>query len=132
MGEKAHACGWAAVLASLPLTGCCAVTGGMKAQAIVVKSDPAGAQVYVDDKPRGKAPVTVPMERDSQHTVRLELAGYETTQAVLKPGPNPWLFGNLIVGGIVGVVVDGVTQSWYRLYPGDVVVRLRPQGATSP
>jgi hypothetical protein len=60
------------------------------------------------------------------------MPGHDPGRAVVTPGVNPWVLGNLVIGGVVGLAVDGVTQSWYRLYPGEVEVRLRRLGEGPP
>jgi hypothetical protein len=122
----------ATLLLEFLATGCCTVTGGMGAQGVKVHSTPPGAQVSVDGQPRGATPVTLYLQRNQPHDIQVEAPGYEPVHASVRPNVNPWLFGNILVGGLFGVVVDGVTQSWYRLYPGSLELRLRPGSGPPP
>jgi hypothetical protein len=54
--------------------------------AIVVESDPPGAEVTFDDRPAGHTPVTIRSVRlDDRHRVDLRLAGFEIDQFVVLP-----------------------------------------------
>ena len=60
----------------------------------------------------------------------------KTQTKTLKAGFDPWLIGNIVVGGVPGAVVDGATGAMFRLpdhVNGDVpenhVVANRTQGA---
>jgi hypothetical protein len=64
------------------------------------------------------------------HIVRLELAGYQPSETKLEKSLNPWVFGNILVGGLVGVVIDVVTGGFNQLNPDGVDSTLGP--ATAP
>jgi hypothetical protein len=115
-----------ALLAVAAVSGCATVAGGSGPQKVKVESDPPGAAVFVDERPCGVTPTTVALDRNVVHHIRLEKDGYAATAADLKPGVNPWVFGNLLVGGLVGIVIDVATDSERRLYPGGVDVHLAP------
>jgi hypothetical protein len=116
------------VVLSLTSTGCATITGGGREQAVKITSQPSGATVLVDGQPQGTTPVKICLNRHQQHLVQVEMSGYETYQALLKTGVNPWIFGNLLFGGIVGLVVDVCAEANHRLFPGSVCVRLRRLG----
>jgi PEGA domain len=121
-----------ALLAVAALSGCATVTGGTGPQKVKVESDPPGATVLVDGRPHGVTPTTVALDRTVGHRIELDKDGYAPTAADLKPGVNPWVFGNLLVGGLVGIVVDLATDSERRLYPGGVDIHLAPAAGTTP
>jgi hypothetical protein len=111
------------------LSGCATITGGTRPQKVQIDSDPPGATVFVDGRPCGVTPATVALDRKVEHRIQLEKDGYVPTAADLKPGVNPWIFGNVVVGGLIGIVIDLATDSERRLYPGDVDVHLHPAPA---
>ena len=114
------------------LSGCATVTGGTGPQKIKVASDPPGAAIIVDGRQCGITPATLNLDRKVEHRIELEKAGYVPAEADLKPKINPWIFGNVVVGGLIGVVVDLATDSERRLSPGKVDVHLSPAGGTTP
>jgi hypothetical protein len=68
----------AALLASL-LAAAASLAGCGMQRALVIDSDPAQAQVWVDGKHRGTAPVRVPFVHPGTFHVRLEKPGYVST-----------------------------------------------------
>lgn len=90
------------------------VTGGGPEQKIEVRSTPLGAKVFVDNDYKGVTPCAVPVTRKDPHTVRAELEGYAPQNKLVESGINGWVFGNILLGGIIGIVVDaasGATNS---------------------
>ena len=120
------------VVAAIALGGVgCAtvVSGGGGPQKVTVVSDPPDAAVSVDGRFVGNSPVKVPLERRASHTVEITAAGYETAKLEVTSKFNPWVIGNVVFGGLVGVVVDVVTDATYRLSPDELTVQLRPTAA---
>src|SRR5689334_14277031 len=101
--------GFVVVIAAITLLMCsgCAtlVTGGGPEAKVRVSSKPAGAKVVIDGKDYGTTPVVVSLSRRDAHHVVLKMAGYKDVERDLNPGPNPWIFGNMVVGGLIGVAV---------------------------
>lgn len=119
-------------LTVVALSGCATITGGTGPQKIKVASNPPGATVIVDGQPCAMTPAVVRLDRKVEHQILLEKDGYMLAEADLKPKVNPWIFGNLVVGGLIGVVVDLATDSERRLSPSKVDVDLSPAGRPTP
>ncbi|HZL34777.1 MAG TPA: PEGA domain-containing protein [Tepidisphaeraceae bacterium] len=93
-------------------TGCATlVTGGGHTQTVQFKSEPAGATIYVDNNRIGVTPVAAPLIRSKDHTVRVELAGYPTQTRLIKTGFNGAILGNILIGGVPGLLVDLISGS---------------------
>jgi len=99
-------------------------------QMVRVNSTPAGAAVKIDGHDYGVTPTMAKLTRKESHIVRLELAGYQPSETKLEKSLNPWVFGNILFGGVVGVVVDVVTGGVNELKPDGVDSTLGP--ATAP
>ncbi len=113
-------------------TGCATVvTRGGKDQKVTILSDTPGATLVVDGQPTGAAPGTVALARKSEHKIEVVAPGYETAQVTVRRRLNPWLFGNLIIGGPIGLVIDVVSDSTHSLTPDEQKVTLRPLPATA-
>lgn len=112
---------------ALVLQGCATIVNGPK-QDIGISSTPSSASVWVDGTSIGYTPLIVGLTRESSHTVRIELDGYEPFQVGLSKKVSGWVAGNLAVGGIAGFVVDAVTGSMYCLYPDQIHAILVKQG----
>src|SRR5581483_4044168 len=111
-------------LTVVALSGCATITGGTGPQKIKVASNPAGASVIVDGRPCGITPTIVSLDRKVEHRIQLEKVGYMPAESDLKPRVNPWIFGNVLVGGLIGVIVDLATDSERSLSPSKVDVHL--------
>jgi hypothetical protein len=124
------------ILSILPLllTGCASIVdGGPKA--VRINSDPAGAKVTIFNKAGQQVvsettPATVHLARSSgfageeNYKLIFEKDGYYPYEAHVKSAINGWYFGNIVVGGVVGCLVDMGTGSCYTLEPGDVNFKL--------
>jgi len=93
------------LLATLPLTSCATMMGGGGPWHVPVDSVPPGATVNYDGANVGVTPCTVVMSRrSSQMTLRRE--GFHDQVVEVRSGGNPMILGNLLFGGIVGVMID--------------------------
>ena len=72
---------------------------------VSMTTNPPGAEVRVDDKTAGTTPITQPVER-SARLVTFHKEGYEEAIRPVPRTVNPWVFGNILVGGRVGIIVD--------------------------
>ena len=74
----------------------------------------------------GGTPLTFVATRDwGDIEVECKLAGHETTTGTLHSGLEPLLLGNILAGGIVGLVRDAGTGFIHR-YPSRVRIVLPP------
>src|SRR5262249_38808877 len=110
------------------LAGCATITGGARDQEIEITSNPPGAAVVVDGQPRGTTPARMQLSRKTEHQVELSYPGYETAHLSLQRQLNPWVFGNLLCGGLIGITVDVCTDATHSLTPGELAVNLRRTG----
>jgi hypothetical protein len=111
---------------TLACTGCATIAGGSRDQKVAVNSKPQGAQVFVDGQPAGTTPTEVALNRNVAHEVVLDKPGYQPYRTMVTSGLNPWLFGNLAIGGIIGLAVDISCDSCHQLHPGTVESNLVP------
>jgi hypothetical protein len=58
------------------------------------------------------------------------LAGYKPTYILIQSKLGGASFGNILLGGGVGAIVDGSNGSSNRLYPNPLIVKLAPDGST--
>ncbi len=100
--------------------GCASIVSG-KNQEFIVGSEPAGADVEIDELIRGKTPMNVELSRSKRHTIKLTHNGKTVTRATTR-GFNWWYVGNLIFGGPVGLIVDPITGAIYKIKPEAIQV----------
>ena len=121
----------ASVLGLLLLTGCASIVSRSSAD-IAVRSIPASATVTItsgsgQDVYVGKTPAiaTVPTGDGffvaARYTVRVSLEGYDDQLFTIGSRLNAWYFGNLLLGGLIGmVIVDPLTGAMWTLSPTSV------------
>jgi len=102
-------------------------------RSIAISTDPPGATASIrktggttsdDVVVVNKTPCTVSLDprggyfRGQSYTLRLELAGYQTTEVALTPKMSGWYWGNLIIGGLIGMLaVDPATGAMWNITP---------------
>lgn len=130
----------AACLVTLNLAGCASIVNGGAAK-IAVNSQPSGASVSVYDASGQKVnsvqtPTVLHLKRgagyfkSAKYRVVIEKDGYRRAEIELVSNVNGWYWGNLIFGGLIGmIVVDPLTGSMYRLAPKSVDQVLAPEHA---
>lgn len=101
------------------LAGCASIVHGTKQEETFV-SKPSGAEIYIDNIAYGKTPKTIALKRSSEHTVTIKLPGYEPESFKLTHGVSGWVFGNIIFGGLIGIVIDAADGAIYYLEPGQL------------
>jgi hypothetical protein len=114
-----------AVVLSFLLTASCASIVSPGPDALPVQSTPEGAQVKLDGVVAGKTPCTVLIQRKQEGVLVLELEGYSPITVKREKVTNGWYFGNLFLGGILGMVVDISTGNAWKHSTAPVEVLLR-------
>ena len=113
-------------LSLLCLTGCSTLVNG-RHQALTINSNPPGAAYEVDGI-TGVTPGTAKVERGRrQHTVVLHKPGYQPAELSVGRTVNPWLAGNIFLGGVVGLIVDFSSGAAYQLRTDHVQSTLQPE-----
>jgi hypothetical protein len=103
---------------TLPLSqvlfpGCATMMSGAR-QEVLVRSQPTGAQVFLNGRRIGATPATAYVSRWGFHRVRIEMPGYLPYEVKLEKGLNGNAAGNLYVGG-VWIIVDVLTGAIFEL-----------------
>jgi hypothetical protein len=117
--------------------GCATVISGRHAE-IAVRSNPPNAQVAVRNE-KGETvatsatPGTVLLKRSNglfkkapRYTAHIEKPGYETAQVSINPKWNPWILGNIAIGGVIGLAADSATGAIWRYSPDEIDRSLSP------
>lgn len=124
-------CVLTAAVCSVSFSGCATIVDGKKGD-LTVRSTPSGAQVEVDGLPAGKTPLVTEVKRKENHTVIIRKEGYLEETRMTKKGFNGWAAGNLLFGGVIGILVDWGTGALYSIKPDNIEVNLESGGTVSP
>ncbi|MGL4401850.1 MAG: PEGA domain-containing protein [Luteolibacter sp.] len=108
---------------ALFLSSCASIFNGRN-QTVEITSHPPGASVRINGSDTGKTPLSAELSRKISHRVELDLKGYKPYETVLAPEFNGAAMGNILGGGIIGMVVDGSTGAGNTLNPKSVEARL--------
>lgn len=122
-----------ALVAVFLFTQCASIVHGSK-QAVDFTSQPSGARITIDGKEYGVTPQSISLERvgrlkgeapgKKEYSVKIELDGYLPYEMKLKREVDGWFFGNLLLGGVIGMVIDAADGAMYKLNPNQVVAML--------
>lgn len=107
-------------------SGCASIVSG-KSQDVNIRTTPPGAEVNIDGVPRGTTPLLVNLKRKERHAVEFKKPGYLDEIRHTNKGYNWWFTGNIIFGGIIGIIVDFATGAVYTVKPEDMSVTLSEQ-----
>jgi hypothetical protein len=107
------------IVLSLLMSSCATIISGSK-QNVRFSSNPSTATIFIDEVEVGKTPFEIKLARISEHSVMLKLDGYQTYQTRLTKSFNGWYIGNILIGGIIGLIIDPITGAMYNLTPDQV------------
>jgi hypothetical protein len=119
------------------LAGCASVMCGRHAE-IAINSNPPRAQVAVQNEKgetvaRSTTPAIVSLKRSNglfkkapRYTAFIERPGYETAEVSINPKWNPWILGNVVLGGVIGLAADSATGAIWRYSPDEINQSLSP------
>lgn len=116
-------------LAIALLTSSCATIVSGSKQKIRFDSNPATATIFIDEVEVGKTPFEIKLKRNSDHSVMIKLEGYQTYETKLTRKFNAWYIGNILFGGLIGVIIDPITGAIYNLTPEQINAQMNKDTA---
>jgi hypothetical protein len=118
------------LLSILGLAACATIFNG-QTQAVSIQSAPEGAMLSVTNRAgekihSGPAPVVLTLKRGAgyfkseTYTVTFSKDGFASKELVISASMSGWYIGNLLLGGVIGMLaVDPVTGGMY-VFPDTV------------
>lgn len=110
------------------LGGCATVLNGTKTD-YQTTTTPEGASIKFTGGQTCTTPCTLEFQRKSDLRADIALPGYKPTYVLIQSKLGGSAFGNILLGGGVGAIVDGSNGASNRLYPRPLIVRLAPEGS---
>ncbi len=120
-----------AIGVSIALAGCATIMHQGSKQWVAITSTPTGATATIDGITKVQTPGQVKLKRGKDHIIVIEKEGYEPAQALIDHEFSSWVFGNILLGGLIGLAVDYGTGGAYNLEPDTVSVTLTPKSASA-
>jgi hypothetical protein len=106
---------------------CSSVVAGRHTDPVWVRSEPC-ARVIVDGEAQGTTPLCLELVSTVGHSIRLERAGYEVHETLVRPMFSLGFLRRILFGGALGAAastVDACRGGAQRLSPGEIDVILR-------
>ena len=107
----------------IALAGCATIMHGTQ-QDVGFGSVPTNAKVTVDNQRSATTPAIIKLSRKDNHVVKIELDGYLPYEATLTRSVSGWVWGNIVIGGLVGLAVDAISGGLYKLSPEQLTATL--------
>ncbi len=117
------------------LPGCATIFEGTS-QSVSIATDPPGADCTINRKGErigqvNPTPGSIHIDKSKEDlSVTCNHIGYTTATVAESPAFQGTTFGNIIAGGVVGVVVDAASGANF-LYPSEVRVNLAPNAQSA-
>ena len=127
-----------AIVTIVALSGCASIISGRRAD-VSLESYPTKAHVVVHDKhglevASVDTPAVVSLKRKDRliwpahYTATFSAPGYAPSEVPIQPTLNPWIAGNLLAGGVIGLAVDNVTGAAWKPKQDKLVAQMTPAG----
>jgi TPR repeat protein len=126
---------WMIAIACCWMTGCASIVSHSKYK-VDIRSEPPGADFEIQTsthKPvaKGRTPATVTLNASARYfvpetyTVTFTKNGYHEEQKQVVAAMDPWYMGNILFGGLIGILlVDPLTGAMWKL-PEEMEVNLK-------
>lgn len=123
------------IVCSTMLFGACAsILGGGTSQNVLLQTTPSGASFVVKsssgiEMSSGTGNQTVRLPRKNEYQIEVRAPGYQSKNVAVTKSLNGWVWGNLVLGWVVGFAIDFIGGAAYKLEPSLVSVSLdKPSG----
>jgi hypothetical protein len=116
--------------AAVGLSGCATVINGTS-QKYQIRSDPEGALATLSNGQTCTTPCELSLKRRHDLRIDFERDGYEPAYVLVQSRTGGALAGNLLLGGLVGGLVDSSNGASNHLHPRPLHLRMVPVGSGS-
>jgi hypothetical protein len=93
---------------------------------VFLQTDPPGVTAIIDGVMRVQTPTSVKLKRGKDHFITFEKEGYEQANVTVDHELSGWVWGNIVLGGLIGLAIDFTSGGAYKLEPDAVSVTLKP------
>jgi hypothetical protein len=116
----------ATTLSAIALCSCASIVS-KSSRPVTITSSPIGAKVTLSKSSgvpiqTGETPMTVTLETSNgyfskaKYQIQASKAGYETSTTQIAASLNGWYWGNIVFGGLIGMlIVDPATGAMWKL-----------------
>jgi hypothetical protein len=113
------------------LAGCGAMFGGSR-QTVNVDSDPPASVTVLQTGMTQSTPTTLSLLRKDTYVLTFQKVGYDQKKVEVRRKMRGGILAmDILLTGLLGIVVDAATGSWYKLEPENITVTLTRQPGSS-
>jgi len=110
------------------VSGCATIFTGTDAN-VKVTADPAAAAIVIKSQTgqvfyQGEVPASVKLPKKNSYSVEIAVAGYKTQTVIISQGVTGWFWGNLCLGGVIGMLIDWGSGGMWDLNPTQIDAKL--------
>jgi len=118
------------LLIFLMVTSCATLFKG-STDPVQFNSNPVGVDVYVDGKLMGKTPINLELSVKKTYVIDFKMGDQTKTVNLVNKIGAGWIILDVLCG-LIPVIVDAATGSWYALTPKNVNVDFTAPGRFVP
>lgn len=115
---------------ALPCLGGCATVINGTSQSYKFQTDPGGAKVATTSGVSCVSPCEMELKRRTDFRADVTREGYKPVYVLVQSRTGGAAVGNLLLGGLIGGVVDGANGASNHLYPNPLSLRMVEVGAS--
>ena len=117
-------------LGMVVFSGCATIMQGTR-QSIGIGSVPTSASVTINNVEKGRTPIVVELKRKDHHIVKIKMSGYLPYETTFTRSTSGWVWGNIVLGGLIGLAIDAITGGMYKLTPTEINAVLTKEGVSA-
>lgn len=119
----------AVLLTTVIIIGCGSIMHGTR-QEVSFQTAPEGAVIEVSDAMgvsygSCETPCTLDLKRKKEYHVTVTKSGYEPADFIIERKTSGWIWGNILLGGVIGLVIDLTNGAAYKLSPETLQLTLQ-------
>lgn len=105
-------------LTAATLSGCATIVAGGGITHMNIATNPSGAKVTIkglgnNENFEKSTPFSLDMSKNSDYEFQFAMQGYKSDTIVVRRTVSGWFWGNLFIGGIIGMAIDyGTGNMW--------------------
>ena len=103
----------------LCLTSCSTIFNGSYDD-VNANSNPSDAKIFVNGMEIGKTPAILRLQRGETHIIEIKKEGFKEYRIQTNKSITGWFWGNLLCGGLLGLVFDLATGNAYDIEPHNI------------
>lgn len=116
---------WLVGATLLTASGCASILDG-ETQVVTFNSEPKRVKIFINGVQVGVTPLSLQVNRSKNTIVITKKDGYDDEPIPLQTKLNPYFWGNILCGGVLGSTTDAYTGAMVEYAPNTYYITLEP------